>query len=211
MSPFDVGGASESDIANEISELGPNFTGPKKLKETDERNSLSNAPVEWKRYTDTLTAKTRERASSIFEGLRQRFPEDDPNEIAACPENLRTFGAPDGTPWIEIKSPHGLMESAWPQLRDFFRAKVGARKRAEDAAARQAQERELSAVTASKEDEERIADAVRVRAAFDAELANDEARAQALDRFKPAWVSNAQVEPGRSLAIDGWFRKCGAQ
>jgi len=62
----------------------------------------------------------------IFAELVQRFPDDSVDEIASCPANLKIFGAPDGTPWSEIKSPHGLMAAAWPQLREFFRSKLEA-------------------------------------------------------------------------------------
>jgi len=93
-----TGGATEPDNANDFERLPPKKAELKKFsfKETSERKSLSAPPDAWKRYAATLTDKSRERANSIFEGLKQRFPDDDPNEIAACPDNLRAFGAPDG-------------------------------------------------------------------------------------------------------------------
>ncbi len=197
-----VGGTAESCEPNENAELNVNSPQPKKLKESSERNSLSPMPVAWKRYTDTLTERSRERAVLIFEGLMQRFPEDNPHEIAACPENLRTFGAPDGTPWTEIKSPHGLMEIAWPQLRDFYRAKHAARRRTVVAQAADQQRETAEDVALAKAAE--IA-----RTAFASAFPDEGSQMTALDRFKPQWVSNAHTEPGRSVTIDAWFRATG--
>jgi hypothetical protein len=163
------------------------------------------------RYIDTLTEKTRERANSIFSGLRQRFPDDDVEELAACPENLRTFGAPDGKTWAQIKSPHGLMEVAWPQLRDFFRAKNAAKTRAEATARAQARERDALAESRTAGDERATADARAAQDAFLRAFPDGEAQTQILQRFKPAWVSNVSAEPGRSVAIDAWYRSVGDQ
>ena len=201
-----VGGTTESDSQNEIRDVHATLLESKKQKESFERNSLSHAPLEWRRYSDTLTVKARERADSIFEGLKQRFPDDDPNEIAACPDNLRAFGAPDGTPWMEIKSPHGLMESAWPQLRDFFRGKRESQRQAE--VAMQARERERSALERRKvaDDAALNEQADTARAAFAAACPDDAMQIVLLEKFCPHWVSNPLTEPGRSLAVDAWYR-----
>jgi phage replication O-like protein O len=204
-----VGVATEPDFGSAFAPLHSDSHELKKLlsKEIFQRNSLSNTPEAWKRYTDTLTEKTRERANSIFEGLRQRFPEDDVDEIATCPENLRSFGAPDGKAWAEIKSPHGLMEVAWPQLRDFFAAKRATKLKTEKAATAHAQQLAARA-NAQNANDAALAERISLaRAAFDEAFPTADERTAALEEFKPPWVSNAQVEPGRSLAIDAWFQR----
>ncbi len=201
-----LGGTTESDSQNEIRVVHATLLDPKKQKESFERNSLSNAPLEWLRYSDTLTVKARERANAIFEDLKQRFPEDNPGEIAAAPENLRIHGAPDGTPWSEIKSPHGLMESAWPQLRDFFRRKREAQQQAEAAIQARSREREALERRAAADDATLNERSSVARAAFVAEFSNEAAQVGVLKQFCPQWISNPLAEPGRSLAIEAWHQ-----
>ena len=154
---------------------------------------------------DTLTEKTRERADQIFEGLRQRFPHDAVEELAQAPDNLRAFGAPDGTPWSAIKSPHGLMESAWPQLRDFFREKTAARLKVAEAVVRHERQRHSSIAASTAEATDQLQIVRQARGAFETTFKSDEERTVALDRFKPSWVSNAHTEPGRGMTILSWF------
>ena len=200
-----VGGTTESDFQNEIRDVRARSLEAKKQKESFERNSLSNAPLEWIHYSDTLTDKARERANAIFDGLKRRFPQDAANEIAACPENLRLFGAPDGTPWTEIKSPHGLMEIAWPQLRDFFRCKLAARQQAEASAHARSSEREALERSAAAADAALVAQALIARTAFVAAFSDEAKQVAMLEKFCPRWVSNPLTEPGRSLAVDAWY------
>jgi phage replication O-like protein O len=206
-----IGVASEPENANDFLQLPPKIAELKKVsfKETSERNSLSSQPDAWQRYAATLTSKARERADSIFEGLKLRFPGDDESEIAACPDNLRTFGAPDGTPWSEIKSPHGLMESAWPQLRDFFRGKDAAQQQVEAALQTRAREREALEQRAAADDAALGAQARAAHEAFVSTFPNEAAQVATLTQFCPRWVSNPLAEPGRSLAIDAWSRAQG--
>jgi hypothetical protein len=127
------------------------------------------------------------------------------DEIAACPENLRAFGAPDGMPWGEIKSPHGLMEVAWPQLRDFFRDKRSQQERSQAAQVQQSLEAAGREFSAAAEDAALVAEMLTARQRFEETFATEAERQALLDRWKPAWVSNPSGEPGRSLAIRASF------
>lgn len=86
--------------------------------------SLIQVPKPWEQFTAQLTEKARERAERVFQSLIKQFPNDSIDEIAECPKNLERFGAPDGTAWSKINSPIGLMESSWPQLKEFFRQQI---------------------------------------------------------------------------------------
>ena len=167
-----------------------------------ERNTLS-APAPWREYTQTLTEKAGERADFIFETLVKRFPSDPVDEIAAWPDNLKKFGAPDGTPANAIKSIHGLMEAAWPQ-RDFFRSKRVAQSRSEE---KQAQ-RALVVDTAEREREEAAARSKRIRQAFETTFPDSTSQREVLRAHVQGSIVDVSTELGRLIAMTNWYDDC---
>jgi hypothetical protein len=172
----------------------------------ENRKSLSHeSPASWGAFTAQLTEKARERADRVFESLKKRFPADSVDELAACPKNLERFGAPDGTPWEKINSPVGLMESSWPQLRDFFRKKGEEARKAEANRYSAEESRKLR----EKIDRELAEEQQRRRDAFLTAFPDEDRRREVVQKYLGDLPFKPDGMIGQGIAIGKWWDENG--
>lgn len=168
-----------------------------------EINSLSHrqVPKPWKEFTAQLTEKARERAEQVFQSLIKQYPDEQMDEIAECPKNLERFGAPDGTPWTQIKSPVGLMESSWPQLREFFRKQIGERDM------RQAKRQQVISERLKIEAEEKLLaeEQQRREKVFLKTFPAEQERQEVIKKYIKNSPFRADMELGKRMAIEMWW------
>jgi hypothetical protein len=167
-----------------------------------ERNlSLLDTPTAWIEFTTQLTEKARERADRIFQSLKKQFPQDPLDEIAACPRNLERFGAPDGTPWSQINSPIGLMETSWPQLREFFRKRIAELENSE--AARKQVQADRDHI--EKQENLDAEFSKRKRKMFFEAFPDDIERQQVVRKYLAGLPFNPEGKIGQGIAIGKWW------
>lgn len=174
----------------------------KKVLKKDLKKSLSHdQPAAWTEFTSQLTEKARERAEKVFQSLRNQFPSDLVKELAECPRNLERFGAPDGTPWGQISSPIGLMESSWPQLREFFRKRV-----AETQKANHMRERiEAERIKAEEQDRREAEESERQREAFLVAFPDEQGRREVIQKYLAGFPFNPDGSIGQMIAVGKWW------
>jgi len=189
------------DKPNKIKELESIFEPLKKdLKESIKEISLSAAArSSLEIELNAFTEKTRERAIKLVENLIRQFPAE-ADEIAYVFSNLRQFGAPDGKP---IVSPLGLIENAWPQLRDFFRTKQEIIKNANNREV----EHNRVANQITQEREQAIAHNAKVRSAFEIEFPKPEEKLLAFQHYAPNGLVDPSTSFGQMLAMNAWYEQ----
>lgn len=169
---------------------------------SEDRRSLSvDRPLAWADFVLQLTEKGRERAERVFQSLKTQFPDDPIDELAECPRNLERYGAPDGTPWARISSPIGLMESSWPQLRDFFRKCIAESKKANQAW----QQVEADRVKAEENARQEAEESRRRREAFYLAHPDEQQRRGVIQRYLAGLPFNPDGQVGQGIAIGKWW------
>lgn len=176
-------------------------TKRKDLKKEINSLSLRQVPKSWEEFTAQLTEKARERAEQVFQSLIKQYPDDQIDEIAECPKNLERFGAPDGTPWTQIKSPVGLMESSWPQLREFFRKQIveknkGQAKRQQVISKRLKIEAEEKLLAEEQQKREKV---------FLKTFPGEQERQEVIKKYIKNSPFRADMELGKRMAIEMWW------
>lgn len=169
-------------------------------KETKKSLSPIDLPDAWNAFTAQLTEKARERADRVFQSLKNHFPADPVNEIAEAPKNLERFGAPDGTAWGKIGSPIGLIESSWPQLRDFFRKRIAETERAEHSR----QRIEVEQIKVQEQETRAAEESERRRSAFFEAFPEEQGRREAIQKYLVGFPFNADGLIGQNIAIGRW-------
>ena len=167
--------------------------------------SLSQAdnPESWTQFTAQLTDKARERADRVFQSLKTQFPNDPVTEIAECPQNLKRFGAPDGTPWEKLSSPIGLMESSWPQLREYFRKRLS-----ETAKSSNAREQlEADRKKAAEQDRMEAEESQHRRDAFFAAFPDEQGRREVVHKYLVGLPFKPDGKIGQGIAIGKWWEE----
>ncbi len=194
-----ISGTYSSDYPTAIAEAA---TIKRKLnKETKKTLSQADVPESWDQFTAQLTEKARERAERVFQSLRTQFPNDQVDELAECPRNLERFGAPDGTPWGQISSPIGLMESSWPQLREFFR-----KRESETQKANHARERiEADQIKGEEQERREAKESQQRREAFFATFPDEQGRREAIQKYLAGLPFNSEGMIGQGIAIGKWW------
>ena len=167
----------------------------------DERSLSPEWSAAWIEFTSRLTEKARERADKVFQSLKTQFPSDPVDELANCPRNLERFGAPDGTPWHQISSPIGLMESSWPQLREFFRRCIADSQKSD-----QAQQRSEIERIRADEQRRREAEETRLqREAFFTTFPDEQGRREIIQKYLAGLPFNPEGMIGQGIAIGKWW------
>jgi hypothetical protein len=165
--------------------------------------SQADNPESWTQFTAQLTDKARERADRVFQSLKTQFPNDPVTEIAECPQNLKRFGAPDGTPWEKLSSPIGLMESSWPQLREFFR-----KRHSETAKSSNAREQlEADRKKAAEQDRVETEEWQRRRDAFFAAFPDEQGRREVVHKYLVGLPFKPDSKIGHGIAIGKWWEE----
>lgn len=163
--------------------------------------SLRQVPKPWEEFTSQLTEKARERAERVFQSLIKQFPNDPMDEIAECPKNLERFGAPDGTPWAQINSPIGLMESSWPQLKEFFRKQILEANKTQNSRQRVKEERlKIEAEGRLLAEEQQRREETFLKA-----FPSEQERLEVIKKYIRNSPFRADMELGKRMAIEMWW------
>jgi hypothetical protein len=178
-------------------------TTKRKLNKETKSLSQTDNPELWTQFTAQLTEKARERANRVFQSLKTQFPNDPVTEIAECPQNLKRFGAPDGTPWEKLSSPIGLMESSWPQLREYFRKRLG-----ETAKLSNAREQlEADRKKAAEQDRIEAEEGQHRRDAFFAAFPDEQGRREVVHKYLVGLPFKPDSKIGQGIAIGKWWEQ----